>query len=118
MRIGIDSYSFHRYFGEVYPDHACVNCQIEDGDAIVVADANDVAGLDFSLGAPAQIGDSLVASAIMTPRRTAARVGSSPAALTIADMTQSADRSAASIRPAGPAATSISDPLRASLSES
>lgn len=41
--------------GQVYPAMACVNCQIDDGESIVVADANDVVGLDFALQAPATI---------------------------------------------------------------
>ena len=53
--------------------------------------------------APAQTRHSLVASATMAPRRTAASVGSRPAAPTIAAITQSAGRAAASTRPSRPA---------------
>lgn len=65
--------------GEVYPDRACINCQIEDGDAIVVADANDVAGLDFSLGAPAQM------AGLVTDAQSGAPVGG--ATVTLVDAT-------------------------------
>jgi hypothetical protein len=65
----------------------------------------------------AKIREKAAALELMTPRRTAARVGSRPAAPTIADMTQSAERSAASIRPVGPPATSTLLPPRASLSD-
>ena len=64
---------------------------------------------------PAQTSDSLVARATMAPRRTAASVGPSPAAPTIADITHSAERSAASFSPSGPEAASIPDPASASL---
>ncbi len=66
--------------------------------------------------APAQTRHSLVASATIAPRRIAVRVGPRPAAPTIAAMTQSAGRSAASIRPASPQAASM--PLPASASHS
>ncbi len=66
--------------------------------------------------APAQTRHSLVASATIAPRRIAVSVGPRPAAPTIAAMTQSAGREAASIRPASPQAVSM--PLPASASHS
>ncbi len=65
---------------------------------------------------PALTRHSLLAKAITAPRRTAAISGFSPAAPTIAAMTQSAGRSAAEITASGPAATSIPLPDSASLS--
>ena len=66
--------------------------------------------------APAQTSTSLLASATMTPRRIAARVGASPAAPTIPAITQSAGRCAASTSDAGPQAVSIPVPASASFS--
>ena len=66
--------------------------------------------------APAATSVSLLASAIVAPWRTAARVGRNPAAPTIADITTSAGRDAASSRAAGPAAASMPDPSSASRS--
>ena len=65
--------------------------------------------------APAQTRHSLLASATVPPRSTAASVGSSPVAPAIAAMTQSAGRWAASIMALGPAAASIPLPARSSL---
>ena len=53
---------------------------------------------------PAQTRLSLLASATSAPRRTAARVGASPAAPTMADITQSAGRAPASSSAVGPGA--------------
>jgi hypothetical protein len=68
-----------------------------------------------SIRSPAQTRHSLLASATAAPRRTAASVGPSPAAPTIAAITQSAGRSAASISASSPAAASIPLPASASL---
>ena len=65
--------------------------------------------------APAQTRHSLLASATVPPRSTAASVGSSPVAPAIAAMTHSAGRSAASIIAFGPAAASMPLPARSSL---
>ena len=65
---------------------------------------------------PAQTSTSLLAKATMRPWRTAASVGSSPAAPTIPAITQSAGRSAASTRAARPHATAIPEPDSASFS--
>ena len=65
---------------------------------------------------PAQTSTSLFASATTAPRRAATRVGSRPAEPTIAAMTQSAGRFAASTTAAGPAAASIAVPASACFS--
>ena len=52
----------------------------------------------------------------MAPRRAAQRVGASPAKPTIAAITHSAGRDAASVTASGPAAASIDVPVRASFS--
>ncbi len=65
---------------------------------------------------PAQTSTSLLAKATMRPWRTAARVGSRPAAPTIPAMTQSVGRSAASTTAARPQAVSIPLPESASFS--
>jgi hypothetical protein len=57
---------------------------------------------------------SLLASASVVPWRSALNPGASPAAPTMADMIQSAGRSAASISAASPAAASTPDPASAS----
>ena len=57
--------------------------------------------------APAQTRHSLLASATVAPRSTAASVGFSPAAPVIAAITQSAGRCAASIKAPSPAAASM-----------
>ena len=64
---------------------------------------------------PAQTRHSLLAKATDGAAPTAAMVGSSPAAPTIAAMTHSAGRSAASTRAAGPQPTSIPVPASAVL---
>ena len=63
--------------------------------------------------APAQTSVSLLARPMTAPRLIAARVGSRPAAPTIADITHAAGRAAASITAARPAATSTPVPARA-----
>src|SRR5262252_10143068 len=64
---------------------------------------------------PAHTSVSLLASATMAPRSAAASVGLRPAAPVIAPITHSAGRSAASINPLSPAATSIPVPASAAL---
>src|SRR5215831_10326393 len=64
---------------------------------------------------PAHTSVSLLASATMAPRSAAASVGLRPAAPVIAPITHSAGRSAASIKPLSPAATSIPVPASAAL---
>ncbi len=66
--------------------------------------------------APAHTSASLLASATRTPRRTAAMVGANPAAPTIAAMTQSDGRAAASTTAAAPAPVAMPLPASASFS--
>ena len=65
---------------------------------------------------PAQTRHSLLASATTVPRRIAASVGASPAAPTIAAMTHSAGKLAASVSASAPAAAVTPVPERPSLS--
>jgi hypothetical protein len=66
-----------------------------------------------SIRGPAVTRLSLLASASVPPWRSARRPGTSPAAPTMPDMTQSAGRSAASAMAAGPAAASTPEPASA-----
>ena len=65
---------------------------------------------------PAETRHSLLAKAIVAPRLTASSVGVSPAAPTIAAMTNSEGRAAASFKPSGPAAHSIAVPFNSVFS--
>ena len=65
---------------------------------------------------PAQTSASLLAKATAAPRRTASSVGGSPAAPTIAAITQSADMRAASQTASGPAALRMDVPCSAASS--
>jgi hypothetical protein len=66
-----------------------------------------------SRSGPAVTRLSLLASASVVPCRSARNPGASPAAPTMADMIQSAGRSAASISAPSPAAASTPDPASA-----
>ena len=83
-------------------------CSESTGSSVVLARATSAMKMS-----PAETRHSLLASAVSVPCRTASSVGLSPAAPTIAAMTQSAGRLAASSSASSPAPTSMPVPASA-----